>query len=40
MLGERRGGTKREVCSRCHQVQYMVLDHGLNMWMCPNCDLD
>lgn len=40
MLGEERGGLKREVCPRCDRVVLMVLDHGLNRWMCPDCDLD
>ena len=39
MLGEERGGLKREHCWRCDQVVTMVLDHGENMYMCPNCDL-
>lgn len=39
MLGERRGGVKREVCPRCQEVQQMVLDHGENIWLCPECDL-
>lgn len=39
MLGERRGGLKREVCPRCNEVVCMQLDHGLNQWCCPECDL-
>ena len=39
MLGERRGSTKYEVCSRCHRPVMMVFDHGLGMYLCPDCDL-
>ena len=40
MLGEERGGLKREVCNRCNNVVMMIYDHGHGMYMCPECDLE
>lgn len=42
MLGEARGGIKREHCPRCDQVVDMMMDHGPEGkgWVCPNCDME
>lgn len=40
LLGERRGGTKYEVCPRCHQPTTLTLDHGTNQWVHVGCPGD